>query len=134
MLSYCQIYQRMFIGSYCQIYQRMFIGSYCQRMFPMGQWILIVIILFLYNSYLILGFPRWLGGKRTHQPSFPGGSDHKESAWMQKTQEMQVSSLDWEDPLEKGMVTHSSILSWRILWTEEPDGLPSTGSQKVGHD
>ena len=39
-----------------------------------------------------------------------------------------------EDLLEKGMVTHSSILSWRIPWTEEPDGLPSTGSQKVGHD
>ena len=60
----------------------MFIGSYCQRMFPMGQWILIVITLFLYNFYLILGFPRWLGGKRTHLPSFPGGSDHKESAWL----------------------------------------------------
>ena len=39
-----------------------------------------------------------------------------------------------EDPLEKGMATHSSILAWRILWTEEPGGLQSIGSQRVGHD
>ena len=45
-----------------------------------------------------------------------------------------VRSLGWEDPLEKGMATHSSILAWRIPWTEEPGGLQSTGSQKVGHD
>ena len=49
-------------------------------------------------------------------------------------QETQVRSLDWEDPLEKGMATHSSILTWRIPKTEEPDGLQSMGSQKVGHD
>ena len=45
-----------------------------------------------------------------------------------------VRSLGWEDPLEKGMATHSSILAWRIPWTEEPGRLPSMGSQKVGHD
>ena len=45
-----------------------------------------------------------------------------------------VSSLDWEDPLEKGMATHSSILAWRIPWTEEPGGLQSMGLQRVGHD
>ena len=39
-----------------------------------------------------------------------------------------------EDPLEKGMATHSGILAWRIPWTEEPGGLPSTGLQRVGHD
>ena len=39
-----------------------------------------------------------------------------------------------EDPLEKGMATHSSILAWRIPWTEEPGGLHSIGSQRVGHD
>ena len=38
----------------------------------------------------------------------------------------------WKDPLEEGMATHSSILSWRIPWTEEPGGLPPTGSQRVG--
>ena len=41
---------------------------------------------------------------------------------------MQVQSLDWEDPLEKAMATHSSILVWRILWTEAPGGLQSMGS------
>ena len=49
-------------------------------------------------------------------------------------QETQVQSLGWEDTLEKEMATHPSILAWRIPWTEEPDGLQSTGSQRVGHD
>ena len=48
-------------------------------------------------------------------------------------QETQVWSLGWEDPLEKGMATHSSILSWRIPWTEEPGGLQSTGWQRIQH-
>ena len=45
-----------------------------------------------------------------------------------------VRSLGWEDPLEEGMATHSSILAWRIPWTEEPGRLQSIGSQIVGHD
>ena len=45
-----------------------------------------------------------------------------------------VQSLDQEDPLEKGMTTHSSILAWRIPWTEEPGGLQSMGLQRVRHD
>ena len=45
-----------------------------------------------------------------------------------------IRSLGWEDPLEKEMATHSSILAWRLPWTEEPGGLHSTGSQRVGHD
>ena len=49
-------------------------------------------------------------------------------------QETQVRSLGWEDPLEKGMATHSSTLAWRIPWTEEPGGLHFMGSQRVGHD
>ena len=49
-------------------------------------------------------------------------------------QETQVRSLGWEDPLEKGMETHSSILTWEIPRTEEPGGLQSMGSQTVGHD
>ena len=44
-----------------------------------------------------------------------------------------VQSLGWEDPLEEGMATHSSILAWRILWTEEPGVLQSIGSQRVRH-
>ena len=44
-----------------------------------------------------------------------------------------VRILGWEDPVEKGMATHSSILAWRITWTEEPGGLQSMVSQRVGH-
>ena len=47
---------------------------------------------------------------------------------------MRVQSLGREDPLEKGMATNSSILAWRILWTEEPGGLQSKGLQRVGPD
>ena len=49
-------------------------------------------------------------------------------------QETQFRSLGWEDPLEEGMATHSSILAWRIPWTEEPGGLQSMGYQRVEHD
>ena len=48
-------------------------------------------------------------------------------------QETRVQSLGWEDPLEKEMATHSSTLAWKILWTEEPGGPQSMGSQRVGH-
>ena len=49
-------------------------------------------------------------------------------------QETQAGSLGREDPLEKGMAMHSSSLTWRIPWTEEPGGLQSMGSQRAGHD
>ena len=49
-------------------------------------------------------------------------------------QETWIWSPGWEDPLVKGMATHSIILAWRILWTEEPGGLQSMGSQRVWHD
>ena len=49
-------------------------------------------------------------------------------------QETQIGSLGWEDPMEKEMATHSSVLAWRIPWVEEPGGLRSMGSQRVGHD
>ena len=59
-------------------------------------------------------------------------------AWWQRIllsmQKMQVRSLGQKDPLEKDMATHSSILVWEIPWTEEPSGLQSTGSHRVGHD
>ena len=51
----------------------------------------------------------------------------KELPAIQETQEMQVRSLGREDPLEKGMATHSTIVSWKNPWTEEPGGLQSTG-------
>ena len=48
--------------------------------------------------------------------------------------ETRVQSVDWEDPLEKGMETHSSILAWKIPWIEEPGGLQPVGSQRIRHD
>ena len=48
--------------------------------------------------------------------------------------EIRVQSLGWEDPLDKGMATHSSIVAWRIPWTEEPGGLQFMGFQRVRHD
>ena len=62
---------------------------------------------------------------------FPGGSVVKSLLAMQ---EMLVRSLGQEDPLEKEIATHSSILAWEIPWTEKPGGLQSMGSQRVGHD
>ena len=61
------------------------------------------------------------------QPN-PGGSVVKNPSVLQKTQDIPVQFL------EKGMATHSSILAWRIPWTEEPGGLQSMGSQRVRHD
>ena len=61
----------------------------------------------------------------------PGDSDSKESSHNGETT---VWTLSWEDPLEKGMATHSSILAWKIPWTDELGRLQSMGSQRVGHD
>ena len=63
--------------------------------------------------------------------SFPGGSDGKESACSARDP---ASILGQEDPLEKGMAIHSSILAWESPWTEELCGLQSMGSQRVRHD
>ena len=52
---------------------------------------------------------------------------------MQKTQEKTVPSLNREDPLEKGMTTHFSILAWKITWVEEPSRLQAMGPQRIGH-
>ena len=66
-----------------------------------------------------------------YHPGFPGGLTIKNLAVMRKTW---VPSLGWEDLLEEVMATHSSILAWRIPWTEESGGLQSMGSQRVGHN
>ena len=69
-----------------------------------------------------------------------GNSPHQASLVAQTVKtlpamlETQVPSLKWEDPLEKGLATYSSILAWRIPWTEEPNGLQSTELQRVRHD
>ena len=59
--------------------------------------------------------------------SFPGGSAVKNLPAMQEVQETWVQSLGREDPLEEDVATHSSVLAWRIPWTEEPGGLQSMG-------
>ena len=58
----------------------------------------------------------------------------KESTWMQETQDTQVWSLGQEDPLEVEMATNSSILAWKIPWTEDPDRLQFMGLHRIGHD
>ena len=70
---------------------------------------------------LILGLPWWLSSKESACQFLP-------------VQEMRVRSLDWLDPLEEEMATHSSILAWKIPWTENPGGLQSMGSHRVEHD
>ena len=76
---------------------------------------------------------------RTNEPTtvlegFSGGSVGKNLPSMPETQELQFRSLGQEAPQEDGMATHSSILAWRIPWTEEPGGLQSTGLQGVRHN
>ena len=68
---------------------------------------------------IILGLPQWLSDKESTCDAEDTGD---------------LGSIPGEDPLEEGMTTHSSILAWRIPWTEEPGGLQSIGSQGVGHD
>ena len=70
-------------------------------------------------------------GKRGTQPRFPGGSEVKASA---SNAETRGRSLGGEDPLEKEMAIHSSILAWRIPWMEKRSRLQSMGLQRVGHD
>ena len=65
---------------------------------------------------------------------FPGGTTAKNHLPMQESEETRVQSLGWEDPLEEGMATHPSILTWTIPWTEETGGLQSIRSQRVGHN
>ena len=65
---------------------------------------------------------------------FPSGSAVKNLPAMQEPQETWVRSLGWEDTLEEGVVTHSSVLAWRIPWTEVPGRLQSIGLQTVGHN
>ena len=84
-----------------------------------------------YTSYLIL-----LSGciKYHDIAGLPRQHSGKESACeCREMQETRVRSWGWEDLLEEEMATHSSILAWKILWTEEPGGLQSMGSQGVGH-
>ena len=74
----------------------------------------------------------------SHKPirtvGFPGGSAVKNPPAIQEVQETRFRSLGWEDPLEKEMTTHSSILAGKIPWIGEPGGLQSMGLQRVRHN
>ena len=74
----------------------------------------------------------WISSLVKWWQGFLGGSAVKNLPAMQETQTLRVQSLGQEDPLEKEMVTHSSILAWEIPWTEEPSGLQFMGPQKFG--
>ena len=76
----------------------------------------LIVPFFFSTEYYPVGVPWWL------------------SSNLPVLQETWVQSLGWEDPLEKGMATHSSTLVWRTPWTEEPGRIQSTGSQRVRHD
>ena len=65
---------------------------------------------------------------------FPGDSVVKNPPAMQELQETWVRSLGGEDPLEQGLAAHSSVLAWRVPWTEEPGGSQSTGLQRIRHN
>ena len=75
----------------------------------------------IYSCTFYVGVSRWLSDKRIHVP-------------VQETQEAWVWSLGWEDPLEEEMATHSSVLAWRIPWTQKPGGLYSPWGHRVRHD
>ena len=77
----------------------------------------------LHEMYILIALPVKEG--------IPSDSVVRNSSAMQ---EMWVRYLGWEDPLKEDMATHSSILAWRIPWTDEPGGLQSTRVQRVGHD
>ena len=77
---------------------------------------------------------KWLSSSSILWMGFPSGSLVKNLPAMQETRETWVQSLDWEDPLEEYLATHSSTLAWEIPWTEEPGELQSKGSQGVWHD
>ena len=84
-------------------------------------WIIVGILEVSDHACYNWGLPRWRYWKRTCLP-------------MQETSETWVQSLGLEDPLEEGMATYSSILAWRVPWTEEPGWLQLIGSQRVRHD
>jgi len=85
-------------------------------------------------SILLVLYVLWFWTNVSIIMGFPGDLVVKNLPVMQELQETWVGSLGQEDPLEEGMATRSSILAWRIQWTEEPGGLQSLGSQTAGHN
>ena len=93
----------------------------CMCIISFGTYHILLAIFLLLHIWIPLGYPVGTNGKEPIR-------------LLQKTQETWVQFLGWEDPLEKEIATHSSILAWRIPWREEPGGLQSTGLKTVRHD
>ena len=91
------------------------------------------VILFSFHSFGFLSFPLWAHLSNSHDFGF-WDFVLRYGLNLLAMQEACVQSLDQEDSLEKGTGTHSSILAWRIPWTEESGRLPSLGSKRAGHD
>ena len=94
-------------------------------------------LLFNFYAGYIIGFPGGIRGKNLPAKA----EDIRDVVLVAQAvkrlpamQETWVQSVGWEDPLEKEMVAHSSILAWKIPWTEEPGRVQSMGSQRIGHD
>ena len=101
----------------------LFLSKYCQMHLHSKRVLLLTVI----GSLLIcMCIPCLLG--------FPSGSAVKNLPAAQQLQETRVQSLGWEDPLEEGMTTHTSIIAWRIAWIEKRGRLQFIGSQRVGHN
>ena len=86
---------------------------------------------FLWKEY---GSPRHRSRGSTGTPLLSPSLEAQKVKNLPAMRETWVQSLGWEDSLEQGTATHSSILAWRIPWTEEPGGLQSVGQQRAGHD
>ena len=104
----------------CQIHETIITSEYQGRLLSSLLLILLLLLLFLYLSM--------------EEADFPGGLAMRNLSAMQEKQEMGVWSLGWEDPLEKSMATHSSVLARKIPWTEEPGKLLYMVLQRVRHN
>ena len=101
---------------------------------PGCSWYVIICLVFCYFANVIYSGAVILSlFKQCPLRGFPGGSVVKNLPALQGPQEMRVLSLGREGPLEEGVATHSSILAWRIPWTEEPGRLQPIGWQRIGH-
>ena len=89
----------------------------------------------IFSSFIFRYLKGWFGWFKSIMgfPGLPWASLAQMVKYLPPMPESQVCSLVWKIPLEKGMATHSSILAWKISWTEKPGGLQSMGSQNIGH-
>ena len=90
-------------------------------------------IFFSFFYWCIIDLQHYISFKCTTWRGFPGSASSQDPTRQCRTHMRCGFGMHWDDPLEEGMATHSSLLAWRIPWTEEPGGLQSLGSQREGH-